>query len=267
MAQFKCPVCGEPLIEESKLYRCLGRHSFDKAASGYVNLLMNNSSSLKRHGDDKLMVSSRHSFLEGGFYEPLRNALTDELNALENVADVCDIGCGEGYYTSAFAALGTREVFGIDISKDALKYAARSCEGTRFAVASAYSLPFFDSSFDVLFNVFAPCAYSEFARVIKHDGVLIKAVPLCDHLWELKKAIYEKPYKNKPELTDDIFEKIGERELKYKIRLDSNKRIYELFSMTPYLYKTSRDDIKKLDELSFLETTVHFGVEIYKKRV
>lgn len=267
MTHFKCPVCGAPLFEELKLYHCSNHHAFDKAASGYVNLLMSNSSSLKRHGDDKLMVSSRRSFLEGGFYEPLKSALTAELNSLKCAGAVCDIGCGEGYYTSAFTAPDTREVFGIDISKDALKYAARSCEGTHFAVASAYSLPFFDSSFDVLFNVFAPCAYSEFARVLKSDGVLIKAVPLSDHLWELKKAIYEKPYKNKPELTDDIFEKTGERELKYKIQLDSNKRISELFSMTPYLYKTSRDDIKKLEELGFLETTVHFGVEIYKKRV
>ncbi len=267
MIQFKCPVCGALLFEEPKLYCCNNHHSFDKAASGYVNLLMNNSSSLKRHGDDKVMVSSRRSFLEGGFYEPLKNALTAELNSLENSNTVCDIGCGEGYYTSAFAANGAREVFGIDISKEALRFAARRCENAKLAVASAYSLPFFDSSFDVLFNVFAPCAYSEFARVIKREGVLIKAVPLSDHLWELKKAIYEKPYKNKPELTDDIFEKIGERELKYKIQLDSNKRISELFSMTPYLYKTSRDDIKKLEELSFLETTVHFGVEIYKKRV
>lgn len=266
MTEFKCPVCGEALNISDGSFRCSNRHSFDISSSGYVNLLMNNASSLKRHGDDKLMVKARRSFLEEGFYEPLKNTLIKELDAFGDELSLCDVGCGEGYYTSGFLN-GKREVFGIDISKDALKYAAKRLKTASFAVASAYSLPFFDSSFDVLFNIFAPCAYSEFYRVLKRDGVLIKAVPLTDHLWELKKAIYEKPYKNKPEITDDIFEKIGEREIKYKIQLNSNESILQLFSMTPYMYKTSREDTKKLEELDFLETTVHFGVEIYKKRV
>lgn len=264
MSKFKCPVCESALEDVGKCFSCVNRHSFDKASSGYVNLLMNNASSLKRHGDDKLMVKARRDFLEDGFYEPLKEALVKEVNSLKKSALICDIGCGEGYYTSAFLN-EDREVFGVDISKDALKYASKRAKGASFAVASAYSLPFFDDTFDVLLNIFAPCAYNEFFRVLKSDGILIKAVPLFEHLWELKEAVYENPYKNKPEITDDIFEKIGEREIKYKIKLTSSQQIFQLFSMTPYFYKTSREDTDKLSRLSSLETTVHFGVEIYKK--
>lgn len=270
MTFFKCPVCGGSLKCENGVYACYNRHSFDKASAGYVNLLMSNSSSLKRHGDDKLMVRSRRDFLNGGYYEPLKTAV---LNACKEFSfdgvSVCDVGCGEGYFTDGLkdALPKSAEIFGIDISKDALKYAAKRCKGVSFAVASAFLLPFFDASADIILNIFAPCAYSEFSRVLKDGGVLIKAVPLSMHLWELKRALYDEPYRNKPEITGPSFFEIKRTELKYEITLDSKERIFELFSMTPYFYKTSREDAQKLLSLEKLTTTVHFGVEIYKKGV
>lgn len=268
MTFFKCPVCGEALKCENSAFSCENRHSFDKAAAGYVNLLMSNSSSLKRHGDDKLMVRSRRDFLNAGYYEPLKNDVLKHLAELPfDGVSVCDIGCGEGYFTQGFenALPMGAEVFGIDISKDALKYAAKRCKGVSFAVASAFQLPFCDASLDVITNIFAPCAYAEFSRVLKDGGVLLKAVPLSLHLWELKCALYDKPYKNKPEITDSSFNLIQSTELKYEITLENKERIFELFSMTPYFYKTSREDAQKLLSLEKLTTTVNFGVEIYKK--
>lgn len=267
---YKCPVCGSELTEYEKHCKCNNNHSFDKSSSGYVNLLMSNSSSLKRHGDDKLMVRARRSFLDGGYYSELREELA---SAVENTVSpgcvICDVGCGEGYYTEKIASCkNTGEIFGIDISKDALKYAGKRCKSARFSVSSAFSLPFFNSSIDAVINVFAPCPYGEFYRVLKDDGFLIKAVPLAEHLWELKQAVYDKPYKNKPELTDEtLFEKITQKELKYKIDISSNEQIHNLFTMTPYYYKTSREDFNKLSLIPRLEVTAHFCIEIYKKRV
>lgn len=268
MSVFICPVCKCELEKSTGAYRCSNNHSFDISKFGYVNLLMSQQSAQKRHGDDKLMVSARRDFLSKGFYKKLCDALCGAVSAnLKQNSVVADVGCGEGYYSQAICENTGVKLCGIDISKDALRYAARSMKLSEFAVASAFELPFADESIDCVLNVFAPSAYDEFHRVLNNNGLLIKAVPLEDHLWELKCALYEKPYKNKPEIrNEDLFELVSVNELKYEINLESSEDILNLFKMTPYYYKTSRQDSERLMNKSSLSTTVHFGVEIYRKR-
>ncbi len=268
MSCFICPVCSGILTKSGAAYVCENRHSFDISKNGYVNLLMSQQSSLKRHGDDKLMVQARRQFLEKGFYKPLSDKICECVkHFVADRAVIADVGCGEGYYTAAVSQSGDYQICGIDISKDALRYAPKSVSGGEFAVASAFNLPFGNNSVDCLLNVFAPSPYGEFSRVLKADGVLVKAVPLEGHLWELKCVLYKEPYKNKPEKRDDeLFTLVEGHELKYKINLTDNHDIGNLFKMTPYYYKTGREDAERLLSLSGLETTVHFCVEIYKKR-
>lgn len=268
MSNFICPVCKSEFSLFERTYKCQNNHCFDLSKDGYVNLLMSQQSSLKRHGDDKLMVKARREFLEKGFYNELRQALCETLKeALPDSSTIVDVGCGEGYYTSEISKVNNFEIFGIDISKDALKYASKSVKNSSFAVASAFSLPFAENSADCVLSVFAPSAYEEFYRVLKSDGKLIKAIPLENHLWELKCALYKEPYKNKPEKrNDELFELVSQKEIKYKIKLTDKEDIENLFKMTPYYYKTGRMDAERLLYLESLETTVHFGVEIYEKR-
>ncbi len=268
MSCFICPVCKEQLNIADRSYACTNGHTFDISKDGYVNLLMSQQSSAKRHGDDKLMVRARRDFLEKGFYEPLQKALCDVVSDnLTSESVIADVGCGEGYYTGAVATLREYRISGIDISKDALRYASKALKECEFAVASAFSLPYGDCSVDCVLNVFAPSAYTEFSRILKDGGILIKAVPLEDHLWELKCALYDVPYKNKPEKRDDeLFRLTSTKELKYKIKLTCNDDIMNLFKMTPYYYKTGRKETQKLISLNELEITVHFGVELYEKR-
>ena len=70
-------------------------------------------------------------------------------------------------------------VFGIDISKTALDYACRRNKDISYAVASAYSLPVPDGSVDIAVNVFAPHDTEEISRVLKDEGILIKAQDQC----------------------------------------------------------------------------------------
>ena len=263
-----CPVCKSNLNISGGAYLCESGHSFDISKDGYVNLLMSQQSAKKRHGDDKLMVRARRDFLACGYYKSLCDALCETVS--QNVSDngiVLDIGCGEGYYTSAILNSGEYTLCGIDISKDALKYASKSNKGAEFAVASAYNLPFSDNSADCIVNVFAPSPYEEFFRVLKAGGKLIKAVPLSEHLWDLKCALYDKPYKNKPEIRNEaLFSLVSVEELKYTVCIDSQEQIQNLFKMTPYYYKTGRAEAQRLEKLSTLTTTVHFGLEIYEKR-
>ncbi len=267
MSLFICPVCKDILNKTDKQYICKNGHSFDISKYGYVNLLMSQQSSSKRHGDDALMVKARRDFLGKGFYKPLRDELIKTVleNAKEN-SIIADIGCGEGYYTASLSE-DFSNVCGVDISKDALRYAARSLKKYEFAVASAFELPLGNADVDVLLNIFAPSPYGEFKRVLKDGGVIIKAVPLEEHLWELKKAIYDEPYKNKPEKRDEeLFNLSSFKELKYNIELNSNEDILNLFKMTPYYYKTGRKETERLEKINSLSTTVHFGVEVYKLR-
>ena len=268
MSEFICPVCKQKLNKTEKQFVCSQGHSFDISKDGYVNLLMSQQSSAKRHGDDKLMVRSRRSFLEKGFYENLSNKLCDTVkNNVMPRSVIIDVGCGEGYYSSAICKALPTDFYGVDISKDALRYASKSMKEGQFAVASAFNLPFEDSGVDCVLNVFAPSAYDEFYRVLKENALLIKAVPLEDHLWGLKSVLYDKPYKNKPEIrNEELFQLVSEEEIKYEINLTDSEDIMNLFRMTPYYYKTSREDAEKLINKKELTTTVHFGVEVYRKR-
>ncbi len=268
MSFFICPVCNSVLSEQESKFSCENNHCFDKSKQGYVNLLMSQQSSQKRHGDDKLMVKSRRDFLGKGYYSELCDKICLTVDRIKkNDSVLFDIGCGEGYYTTQIKTeCDLHTVYGIDISKNALQYAAKLDKSIKYAVASAFQLPFASDSADILLNIFAPCAYDEFERVLKNDGFLIKVVPMSEHLWELKKAIYKEPYKNKPEIkNDELFALVDSKELKYNITLETSEDIFNLFTMTPYYYKTSKEDTKKLLKLETLTTTVHFAIEIYKK--
>lgn len=239
--------------------RCLMGHNFDKAKEGYVNLLIKNGRG-KRHGDDKLMVKARKDFLEKGYYAPLRQKLVEILGEGNTVLDV---GCGEGYYTSLFAENNT--VCGIDISKDALKYAAKKCKNSAFAVASIAEIPLSDRSVDAIINIFAPENLKEFSRVLKKGGRFITVQPLENHLFELKEKIYDEPYKNPPPILEkEGFELISAEKIEYEITIDNNEDILSLFKMTPYYYKTSAADQQKLQNLNVLTTAVEFFVAVYR---
>ena len=75
MSSFICPVCGGALSGDGRSLRCAMNHSFDTARSGYTNLLPPRQSKTGQHGDDKVMVRSRQSFLDKGYYAPLLSAL------------------------------------------------------------------------------------------------------------------------------------------------------------------------------------------------
>ena len=169
---FICPVCKKPLVKNEKSYICENGHNFDIAKSGYVNLLTG--SSRKNHGDNRLMTDSRREFLSKGYYEPLRRALCDTVQKYAaQKGNVFDCGCGEGYYTKAVAdVLPLSSVFGTDISKDELTVAAKRAKNVDFAVASSFSLPFADSSIDILLEIFSP-----YCRIFPHRYVFRYRAP------------------------------------------------------------------------------------------
>ena len=265
---FTCPVCGNALNGD-KTFKCENNHSFDKNKHGYLNLLMSNASASKRHGDDKLMVLARSEFLEKNYYAPVREALLTALREqAKNGMRILDAGCGEGWYTAYFAqqlADFTPSVAGVDISKDALRQAAKRGL-THLAVASTAKLPVADSSCQAVLNIFSPPELGEFHRVLAEDGVLIRALPMENHLLGLKQAVYDHALLNPAPITDiEGYTLAGEIPVQYEITLNSTEDIWNLFTMTPYYYKTGKADQEKLKQLDSLTTQVEILVLTYKK--
>ncbi len=261
---FICPKCKNPLFLNEKSYKCQDGHCYDIAKKGYVNLLMSQVSSARHHGDDKLMARARADFLSKGFYRPLAEAICDEVSG----DSLADIGCGECYYLSFI-----KDKFpdllccGIDISKEILEVAGARTKprGIKTAVASGANLPLESNSFDALLSVFAPITEGEFLRVLKQTGILIRVTPAHDHLFELKAAVYENPlYNDDLSLELSGFDIVKTKSVNYTFQC-KKQDAKNLFTMTPYYYKTSPEDIKKLDDIEALKITADFNVTVYKK--
>lgn len=264
-----CPVCKSPLCREKRSYFCDGakKHCFDISAIGHVNLYPGRASG----GDDKKAVKSRTDFLNLGLYAPLAQKLCELLSAYPMEKAVIDAGCGEGYYSNMIAAETGVSVLGFDLSKEAIISASKSSKrqgitNAHFFVGGIYNLPIADGRADAVINIFAPCAEGEFCRVLKDGGRLIVVGAGKNHLLGLKREIYEEAYTNEPRADMPTSMKLIQKlNLSYTIEIDGDENIRNLFSMTPYSYRTSAKDMQKLLALTHLETEVDFDIFVYEK--
>ncbi len=261
-----CPVCKMPLTAVDKCYKCQNGHSFDIARQGYVNLLPFGKT---QHGDDKMMASARRDFLSTDSYLLLANAICDMLG---NSKRIVDIGCGECYYLEKIVKhinCDNIKAIGLDISKEILKVASPRIKqnGIVAAVANCSALPICDNSVDFALSVFAPFNESEVHRILKDGGIFVRVIPAPDHLFELKNAVYQTPYKNDNLETNlALFETEKIQNLRYIFTLNNTQQIKNLFTMTPYYYKTSPDDMLKLDSINSLDITADFFIIKYIKK-
>lgn len=266
-----CPVCKNALYRDEKSYFCNGvkKHCFDIAASGYVNLFPGRATG----GDDKKAVRSRTEFLNLGHYKPIADKVCEILKYLNNECTVVDAGCGEGYYTNLTARNTGAMTYGFDLSKEAIISASKSAKrqginNSLFAVGGIYELPVADASADAITNIFAPCAETEFLRVLKDGGSLVVVTAGKNHLYGLKSAIYDTVHLNE-ERADMPKNMILEarHNVSYSIELNDAEAIQNLFAMTPYSYRTNEKDMNKLLALNTLTTEIEVDIFVYRKDV
>lgn len=269
MNSFLCPICREPLELRESSFFCPNNHCFDRSRKGFVNLLRSNKAG---HGDDKLMVSARRKFLDKGYYLPLLNTIEKQLLSIVKSGDtILDCGCGECWYTaSLYNSLDKNGIktdfFGIDVSKEAISAGAARNKALHLAVATVFDVPLPDNSCDIILSFFAPSAPEEYLRLLKKGGYFITAFPMEEHLWELKQAVYEQPYKNTvSDMEMNGFELKKSDIVHTAAKICTTEDILSLFSMTPYYYKTSASDKAKLEKLNELDVQLHFCVAVYKK--
>lgn len=271
---FCCPICKKPLTDEKTSLRCEKGHSFDKAAQGYVHLLPSSKMKTKLPGDSREMVEARRRFLDTEIYAPFKEeAARLLLNSLAGIKKpvVLDAGCGEGYYTDYIAKEFEKEkrdfdLFGIDISKNAVKSAAKRNRQINLAVASCFDLPVCDNFADALVSIFSPIAQAEFKRVVRPGGYLLIAVAGERHLFGLKEVLYEHPYENEHKKTEyDGFKFVSRTHVRSVTHLTSQQQIADLFTMTPYYWKTPVDGAKRLSLLDSLDTEIGFDFLLYRR--
>ena len=159
---FRRPLCAQPLDREDRRYHCPQGHSFDRGGGGVRSPAPRQPKTRQGPGDDKGMAAARNRFLSGDHYAPLRETLAQL--ALAHTPDrpvLLDAGRGEGYYSAGLfqtLAQGGKmpRLAGVDLSKHALRRAAKRVPDGEFAVASVYHLPVADGVADLLVDCFSP---------------------------------------------------------------------------------------------------------------
>ncbi len=256
----RCPVCKSEIQKKEKQYVCVNNHSFDIAKQGYTNVYLKSS---QHSGDNKQMVESRTSFLNMQYYQPLCDAIIALIQEL-GCSTMVDAGCGEGYYTNQMKQY-IDTIYAFDLSKDALKYAARQNPNVHYFLSSIFDLPIADASVDLITNVFAPCADEEFHRILKNEGYLIKVDPNVMHLHEMKEVLYDDVQDNEVlAIQVDGFTLVTHKEVSFMMDLDQ-KGIEALYKMTPYSYKSKKERSEVLLQLPKLSCVASFIIYVFKK--
>ena len=263
--------------------RCSNGHNFDIARQGYVNLLGAQDKRSRDPGDGKAMISARRNFLDGGYYQPIANRLSqlvEPLLAASSVAEgspvedalVADAGCGEGYYLQQLAenirAAGKPmpSMLGFDISKWAMQAAARRFPAT-WLVASNRHIPLSDKSADVVLSLFGFPEYPSFQRLLKKTGALLMVNAGPQHLIELRQIIYPSIRFKASDRIDAAkaagFSLADRIELNYEIAALDRVAINQLLAMTPHMFRASSAGKRTAAALTELSLTVDVVFESF----
>ncbi len=262
--ELRCIVCGKRLRREDRSFRCENNHCFDVAKEGYVNLLRKQGN--KEFGDSVNMVRSRRLFFSKDPYKPLKERVF-QLVKESNAHAILDLGCGEGYYTNYLAEnLPDAEIIGLDISKEAVRLAAKNA-GAFYTVASVQNIPLMDDQADLVLNCFSPIDMMEIRRVLKDRGRFVSVQVGKEHLLQLKQSLYDSIYLNEVNyLSEEDFVLTKEETVRFDLTLDNNEDITHLFEMTPYSHHSSLQSKERLKELRQLTTVCEFAILVYDRK-
>ncbi|OIQ24796.1 23S rRNA (guanine(745)-N(1))-methyltransferase [uncultured Vibrio sp.] len=270
---YSCPLCHQPLALTERTYRCANNHAFDLAKEGYINLMPVQHKRSKDPGDNKEMMQARRAFLQAGHYQPMRQAVAALCrdNTTSDNSKLLDIGCGEGYYTDLVASTLKKasrhpSVYGLDISKVAIRYAAKQYTQCHFSVASSHRLPFSDQSLDTILRIYAPCKAEELSRTLNEDGKVITVTPAARHLYQLREKIYPdvRLHSEEPEIIDG-FELVHQDKLNYIMELKKGEAM-QLLQMTPFAWKATEELKAELLNAEAFHCEADFMLRVYRKK-
>ncbi|MDC0284248.1 methyltransferase domain-containing protein [Mariniblastus sp.] len=196
MFQLRCTVrdCQQLLEQRERELVCHAGHCFDRAKQGYWNLLQPQDKKSKNPGDSEDAVLARHRWLQYGHANSMIETLRPwcVTSDLEANSRTLDLGCGEGSFGPALFSTEANSYCGIDLSKRAIKLAARGWPEATWVLANADRvLPAADQSVHRVISLFGRRPISEIHRVLVPGGICVVAVPGEDDLIELREQVQQ----------------------------------------------------------------------------
>lgn len=176
------------------------------------------------------------------------------------------MGCGEGtVFSNILLVLKQKglpyNAIGVDNSKEGVTCASRNDKCVLWLVSDIAKVPIIENSIDVILNTLSPARYSEFNRLLKDDGIIIKTVPNKEYLIELRQAIHLHEYSN-----NDVVSLFSENTLNYKfVRVNYQKNLSEeerklVFKMTPLTQNIGLNESGgNLSDIATVDVTVLIG--------
>lgn len=196
MFQLRCTVrdCQQLLEQRERALVCRDNHHFDQAKQGYWNLLQPQDKKSKNPGDSEDAVLARHRWLQRGHAISLIETLRPwfAANGGETNQRTLDLGCGEGSFGPALFSSDADSYCGVDLSKRAIRLAARGWPDATWVLANADRiLPAADQSVQRVISLFGRRPISEIHRVLVPGGICVVAVPGEDDLIELREQVQQ----------------------------------------------------------------------------
>ena len=261
-----CPICEKPLRREENRLVCPENHSFDMARQGYVNLLPVQRRHSAHPGDTKEQVLARRAFLEGGCYAPIADALIDAAKKYGASGPILDVGCGEGYYCTRLAKAMSAELVGLDISKDAVRYAAGKYKDARWLCATAARIPVENGGAGLLTSLFAITLPEEFHRVLREDGLFFQVLAAQDHLLGLKRIIYDELLFRDKDIVPELpgFALLKSIPIRFSFTVEG-QQVQNLFAMTPHLFRVSKAGAERLRNTQSLTDTASCVLNVFRR--
>ena len=192
MFKLRCTVrnCNQPLVQIENGIGCEAGHRFDQAKEGYWNLTQPQDKKSANPGDSREAVLARSRWLERGHASGLITTLATWIPDLLPETRILDLGCGDGSFGPSLFPDHAANFCGIDLSKPAIKLAARRWPQATWVLANAdRGLPVEDSSVDCLLSLFGRRPVAEINRALHPGGCCIVAVPGEDDLIELREQV------------------------------------------------------------------------------
>lgn len=260
---FICPLCREPLLQNSQGLACSQGHHFDQAKEGYFNLLPAHYKNSREPGDAKLQLQARRQFLTAGYFAPLLPALRQLIPA--DTTTLLDIGCGEGYFTQACGAhlSSTADVYGIDIAKVGVRLAAKYYSG-HYAVASSFALPIADKSMAMIIRIYAPSSDQELERVLAPEGQLLIVTPAANHLLGLRELIYDQVRPHPLPQAPVGFTLQQTERVSFALSIPAGDMTQALLQMTPFAWRLPAELQQRLIAEG-IEDQADFFLSVYRR--
>jgi len=262
--------CGAPLEPGERGFSCPAGHAFDRARSGYVNLLQPQDRRSLAAGDAREVVAARIALRARGIGNATDAAIAQLVStlALGPGARAIDLGCGTGDHLAALCETADMAGLGLDLSAFAAESAARRHPSGAWAVANCDRvLPVQSDTVELCLSVDGRRNPAEMARVLRRTGFALVAVPAAGDLRELREACLEDVH-DLPGLARVVEELAGRFELADRTLVNEPVELDAAglrdVALAAYRHGRRRED-ERLAALESLRVTIAHEIGLFRR--